>query len=111
MDYVPFHYTTGELPLTLGESPKTGKSYQIYRSTGSYYCSHDPEQTFYADTPIGPDNEDWANTLTFDEVGKRNAYTWAFSPRVLEIEYHGYSMANVFLKSTQDNFGWSVWVR
>jgi prepilin-type N-terminal cleavage/methylation domain-containing protein len=103
MDYVNYTYSTGNLALTTVTSPKTGKTYQIHRSTSLYYGTHDPESTSGNDAI-------WNNTLTCDQTGGAKA-SWAFSPMQSDPLSRGYSMNGTIYVSTYDSFPWTVWVR
>jgi hypothetical protein len=105
VDYVNWRYSTGDIATTTLTSPKTGKSYQVNRSSTGWYNSHDPESAFQT----GPAGVDWANTLTFDQTGGV-AYTWAFSPNESTVNYRGYALNGGFA-GTSDSFAWTVWVR
>ncbi len=116
VDYVQFKYTTSDIPVTSVTSPKTGKSYQIFRSMNSFYDNHDPERTYwprqymdYPPTDGVPSRIYWHNTLTIDEAGKLNAYTWAYSPHAAG-RYQGFSLLGS-RQNHPDLSGWSVWVR
>lgn len=115
VDYVPFRYTTADIPVIMVQSPKTGQRYQIHRSLVEYFGSHDPEGYLCNPSFPGPNcsgaDAAWLNTLTFDLVGKYPAYTWAFSPRGAGIAARGYAMAGAILSPTQEAYGWSVWVK
>lgn len=114
VDYLPFQYTTGDIPVTEAHSPITGKLYQIFRSSFSYYDSHDPETYLYL--PEGLPNgieqlkNDWTTTLSIDEVGVNRAFNWAFSPGHPLPAARGYSL-NGPLSGSTEAFGWSVWVK
>ncbi|BFT94085.1 hypothetical protein MNSC_00930 [Minisyncoccus archaeophilus] len=102
MDYVNFNYTTGNIPVNLVSSPKTGNNYQIHRSTSNYYNAHDPEQPIY-------NSADWNNTLTCDKVGGAMR-SWSFSPNHGTASSRGYSL-NGATSSTTESYSWTVWVR
>jgi hypothetical protein len=105
VDYVNWRYSTGDIATTTLTSPKTGKSYQVNRSSTGWYNSHDPESALQT----GVAGADWANTLTFDQTGGV-AYTWAFSPNESTVNYRGYALNGGFA-GTLDSFAWTVWVR
>jgi len=109
LDYVNWTYSTGDIPVTKVTSPKTGLSYQVYRSASGFYNSHDPESTFMTSPSY------WMNTLTFDRVGINPAYTWAFSPLAYtsgtSYLYGGYSFNGTLLTNNVTSFAWTVWVR
>jgi len=117
VDFVPFQYTAGDIPVTSATSPKTGKSYDIFRSFGSWFQNHDPEDTYHSqpyetyNRPGFPSIIYWNDTLTFDEHGKLAAFTWAFSPNVLPTSYQGYAMNGMSVGGVTDASGWSVWVK
>ncbi|MDD4409969.1 MAG: fibrinogen-like YCDxxxxGGGW domain-containing protein [Candidatus Pacebacteria bacterium] len=104
MDYVTYSYTTGNLALTSVTSPKTAKTYQIYRNTDSYYSAHDPEYSFNSGGGV------WANTLTCDETGGVKK-SWAFSPMQSDPVGRGYALNGTDYQSTYETFAWTLWVR
>lgn len=106
VDYAPFQYSTGNLALTAVVSPKTGYTYQIHRNLNEHYSSHDPETVFLGPTPVG-----WNNTLTFDRVGVKPGYNFAFAPFYPTLEGRGYALGGAPLYNSQEAFGWSVWVK
>ncbi|MDD4409426.1 MAG: fibrinogen-like YCDxxxxGGGW domain-containing protein [Candidatus Pacebacteria bacterium] len=102
-DYANFTYSTGNISKTLVTSPKTFKSFHIYRNTAFYYDGHDPEQS------LGSDSQ-WNNTMTFDAVGGAN-YNWAFSPNHTLASARGFSMNGLVYSSSSESFAWTIWVR
>jgi hypothetical protein len=109
LDYVNWTYSTGDIAVRTVTSPKTGLSYQVQRSAGGYYNSHDPENAF--NTALSY----WTNTLTFDRIGINPAYTWAFSPLAytsgVSNLYGGYSFNGTITTNTLVSYAWTVWVR
>ena len=109
VDYVPFLYTTGDISPTMRvTSPKTGLSYDIYRSTVYFFSYHNPD-SIQKYTNGGSDG-DWSNTLTFDKIGGAN-YSWAFSPMNANKPYRGFSMSGVLTYTLLESKAWTVWVR
>src|SRR5690606_2150471 len=107
VDYLPFIYHTGDITKTELTSPKTGIKYHIARALKGYYGYHDPELEYNND----PENPNWFNTLSIDEVSKERAMNWAYAPNCPDQMQRGYAMEGQMLISTPETYGWSVWVR
>lgn len=111
VDYVPFRYTTTNIPVTEVQSPKTGRKYQIHRSLIDYFESHDPELRWCYLSNDPACSVLWRATLTFDLAGVAPAWTWSFSPLHTRVSARGHAMAGAVLSASEDSYGWSVWVR
>lgn len=103
LDFAPFTYATGNIPVTRVQSAKTGLVYDIHRNANMYYAGHHPGASS-ADTFV------WNNTLTFNRVGPLYSKTWAFSPQQSTSSYRTYAMGGD-LSSSSETFAWTVWVR
>jgi cysteine-rich repeat protein len=106
LDYVNFVYITSNIPVTTVTGLRTSNTYQIHREMGAWFNAHDPET---AQRPSGDCSFGWCNTLTFDQTGG-SAFTWAFSPSYSVRSYRGFALA-ADLRTTNDTFAWTVWVR
>lgn len=103
LDYADLTYTTGNIAAKRVVGLKTGTNYEIHRSSGSFYASHNVGGTLYT-------NGDpyWINTLTFDATTYN--YSWAFAPNAQTRASKGYAL-NGGLSITDEAFAWTVWVR
>lgn len=104
VDYVDWTYSTGPIGRIRVTSPKTGFSYDIFRSFSGYYDFADPEDQYL------PYGDQWSNSLTFDKTGGRTM-TWTFSPGSLTEAARGTFMAGANLSSSSESYAWTVWVR
>lgn len=104
VDYVNWTYTTGAIASVRVTSPKTGFSYDIFRSPSGYYDFANPEETYL------PYADQWSNSLTFDKTGGRGL-TWTFSPGGSTAPSRGTFMAGANLVSSSESYAWTVWVR
>ncbi|MER1969155.1 fibrinogen-like YCDxxxxGGGW domain-containing protein [Castellaniella sp. GW247-6E4] len=106
VDYVNFVYTTGLIaPAQVATSPKTGRSYHIYRHSSYYYSNHDPDNVLYT-TGL---RAEWRYTLTFDVIGSYGN-DWTFSPWADAEGNRGLAIGGAYLPGI-DGFAWTVWVR
>ncbi|BFT95133.1 hypothetical protein MNSC_11410 [Minisyncoccus archaeophilus] len=99
---------TGNIPVTLVSSPKTGKSYQVYRALDSFHSGYDPESLFYP----SPGQALWNNSLTCDELGGQR-FSWSFNLVYLyneNIKPRGYAL-NGYKADTSESYAWTIWVR
>lgn len=110
VDYVTWTYRTGDIyPAVAVTSPKTGISYQIYRSATGWFYNHDPEGLWYTTWDAQVDAR---SALSLDAVGKAGA-NWSFSPRYGSsyVNSRGYAMAGTFVNGGSNAYAWTVWVR
>lgn len=109
VDYVTWTYSTGDIyPAVTVKSPKTGVSYQIYRSSTGWFYYHDPEQSWNTTWDAQADAR---NGLGLDAVGKIG-FNWSFSPRYGSsyVANRGFGMAGS-VYGTLNAYAWTVWVR
>lgn len=104
VDYVDWTYSTGPIATIRVTSPKTGFSYDIYRSPSGYFDFADPESQYL------PYADQWSNSLTFDKTGGRTM-TWTFSPGSLSSAGRGTFLGGANLASSSESHAWTVWVR
>lgn len=104
VDSAPYVYTTGNIPVTR-LTGASGASYDIHRDSNGYFGRHDPEKGIYPD-PLLPE---YFSTLTFDATGGE-IFSWAFSPRYPDSAIRGFAMLGR-VSSSDDTYGWTIWVR
>lgn len=103
IDYVTWTYTTGPIPNTRLVSPKTGFSYDVFRSPSGYFDWADPEGAYLNYT------DQYSDSLTFDKTGGRSL-TWNFTPKT-SLAGRGTFMGGLNLSGTTEAYAWTVWVR
>ena len=111
IDYVTWTYSTGDIPVTLATSPKTGSQYYIHRSSSQWYGEHDPQGVL--GTGTGNVSGTWVGTLTFIKKGGGEgaaAYGWTFAARNENSGYRGYRIYGSRALGS-DTGTWTVWVR
>lgn len=110
VDYVTWTYkTTDILPAVTVTSPKTSKTYQVYRASTGWYWMHDPEGLDWRTTWDA--QVDARNALSLDEIGKNGA-NWVFSPQYGSsyVPNRGFGM-NGLTYTVSDAYAWTIWVR
>lgn len=108
IDYVTWTYSTGDIPATLVTSPKTGKTYGLYRSSVGYYENSTPGGNF-VNSCIAGSAGDWCQYLMVRQSPYTADPVWAYAANNANTAYRGTAMGSFDWGPVA--YAWTLWVR